>query len=117
MKTYLYRHFDVYDRLLYVGITNNLQNRTKQHYKTSHWFYLSKRVTTEVFLTRAEALVAEAQVIMTEHPRHNLLRRSYQPSFLDKWNPWSKRAQASDDGDRAVDVDVAIRRAGAACGE
>jgi excisionase family DNA binding protein len=67
----LYRHFNKYSQLLYVGVSLSAISRLRQHKDKSHWFGKITRVEVEVFATRGEALIAERKAIETERPRHN----------------------------------------------
>jgi predicted GIY-YIG superfamily endonuclease len=68
----LYRHWDVYDNLLYVGISNNFVERLAQHKEGAGWYKDIYMVTIEHFETREEALLREAEAIRTEKPLHNV---------------------------------------------
>ena len=70
-ETYLYRHFDKKDRLLYVGISLSLLQRLSQHKRNSHWFKKISKVVPERFASRELALEAEKKAIAEECPRHN----------------------------------------------
>lgn len=68
---YLYRCFDLDGQLLYVGITDNVDRRKKEHSKDKHWWRDVSRVTRMAFQTRTEALWAEWAVISTCNPIYN----------------------------------------------
>lgn len=70
-KVALYRHFDADEVLLYVGITNDLPARTRNHTKSSHWAEFAVRSEAEWFDTREAAAQAERQAIATEGPLFN----------------------------------------------
>lgn len=72
-KTYLYRHFDAFGSLLYVGISLSWLMRTKAHSKSAEWFEEVARVTIEQFATREEAMEAEREAIRREKPRYNVV--------------------------------------------
>lgn len=80
-RTALYRHFDASDRLLYVGITDCLSIRDKQHAATAHWHENVARTETEWCVSREAAVFAEARAIATERPLHN---RTWSSEFADK---------------------------------
>lgn len=67
----LYRHFDEDGVLLYVGVTNNLDSRTRSHTRHSQWSIFAARSEAEFFDTRAEALAAERRAIKEEQPLFN----------------------------------------------
>jgi predicted GIY-YIG superfamily endonuclease len=70
VPTCTYRFFDAAGYLLYVGVTDNLEGRTKGHRKASWW---PKAARTEVvwFENRLDALYEESRAIDTESPIHN----------------------------------------------
>lgn len=71
MVTFLYRCFDCADRLLYVGVTKNPDDRFREHRATSRWFPNVTRIEKEEFLDRKSALKAELTAIRSEGPLHN----------------------------------------------
>lgn len=71
-KTALYRHFDIDGKLLYVGISYDVEKRTKQHENLAEWFGEIAEIKTEYFNTRKEAQAAEKEAIKTERPLHNV---------------------------------------------
>jgi len=73
-RTALYRHFDADGRLLYVGITENLPSRDRQH-RASPWHGKIAETKTQWFDSREDAARAEAQAITTERPLHNAVWR------------------------------------------
>jgi predicted GIY-YIG superfamily endonuclease len=72
IKQHLYRHFDEWDNLLYVGISLSTIQRLSQHKNQSHWFNSISKVTIEQFPSRREALEAERIEIQKQQPLHNL---------------------------------------------
>lgn len=73
-RTSLYRHFDVHDNLLYVGISLNAMARMSQH--TGAYYTWTEDVATmkiEWFESRELALAAEKIAIKKEKPRHNII--------------------------------------------
>jgi hypothetical protein len=70
-RTALYRHFDASGCLLYVGITDCLSERDKQHRATAHWHNDVHSTTTEWCLSRDHALALERVAIQFEGPLHN----------------------------------------------
>ena len=79
MKQYLYRHFNADGELLYVGITNNLGKRIKDHSKLSAWFEDIGNITVEKFDTREEVLERERQAIISEKAKYNI---QHQPKVI-----------------------------------
>ncbi|MFB7359576.1 GIY-YIG nuclease family protein [Streptomyces gardneri] len=77
--TALYRFFDADGRLLYVGITKDLQTRFATHARTKHgsWWPLVARRTVEWFSDRPTASRAEICAIKSEDPAYN---QSHTPS-------------------------------------
>jgi len=71
-RTALYRHYDAEGRLLYVGITDCLSERDKQHAATSHWHGNVHRTVTEWCLSRQHAMDLEAVAVRHEKPLHNV---------------------------------------------
>ena len=75
---YLYRHFDINDNLLYVGISLSIFERLACHKNRSSWFEQIRKITIEPYTSRVKCLTAEAEVIKKENPIHNK-RISYVP--------------------------------------
>jgi hypothetical protein len=73
--TTLYRFYDADDRLLYVGITEHLAHRTRDHRHGALWWDDAVRSTLERFPSRPEAKSAESRAILTEDPLHNKAER------------------------------------------
>ena len=71
-KTALYRHYNAAGELLYVGITDCLSARDKQHAAKSDWHGDVRKTATKWFYTRAEARAAEAMAIVTDAPIYNV---------------------------------------------
>lgn len=75
MTTALYRPFDADDRLLYVGVTDEVGQRESSHRRRSSWVAFAVRTDVEWFPSRVEAERAEVRAITSERPlfndRHN----------------------------------------------
>ena len=71
-RTALYRHFDADDRLLYVGISDCLSARDKQHAATAHWHVQVARTETQWCLSRNHAFALEKVAIQFETPLFNV---------------------------------------------
>jgi len=70
-RTALYRLYDADDRLLYVGITNNLKARWRAHAKDKHWWPEVARKSIEWFETRKSAERVEKIEVEQENPVYN----------------------------------------------
>jgi hypothetical protein len=78
----LYRHFDVYETLLYVGITDSLGDRTNSgHARTSEWVQFAMRAEAEWYDSRDEASAAEQEAVESERPVFN---RQYAQGDVDR---------------------------------
>lgn len=91
MNCYLYRHFDIRRRLLYVGISLRALSRLDQHRIASLWFDQIAHVTIERFPDRDSAMVAEKAAIKIENPLFNIvhaapLDESYDERMVRLWN-------------------------------
>ena len=71
MTIYVYRLYDVYGDLLYIGTGKDPARRLADHRRRKPWRREIDRQTTEPYPDRATAEVAEAIAIHTEYPRHN----------------------------------------------
>ena len=80
---YLYRHFDKDGALLYVGITNNIKERTRQHMKNSAWAGLINEVRHEEHDSFSSVYAAETAAIISENPPFNI-DKSTSP-YRAKW--------------------------------
>jgi hypothetical protein len=69
-ETALYRHFDKDGRLLYVGISVNVLQRTHEH-RASHWWRKITDITIERYDSREAASAAESVAIEVEKPLYN----------------------------------------------
>lgn len=68
----LYRFYDADDELLYIGITNNPQNRFNSHRTDKSWFKKVIRSTMQHFPTREALAFAEIHAIQSERPKYNI---------------------------------------------
>lgn len=76
--TSVYRLYDETYDLIYVGITNRLVRRIRQHAWTQPWGNEIRFVEWNAwveFTDRAEAAKAEVEAIQLERPRHNTVHR------------------------------------------
>ena len=67
----LYEHYSKDDLLLYVGITNHLETRTKQHKRKSPWFKSVHYTKYKKFETREDAYKKEQELIKEKRPPFN----------------------------------------------
>lgn len=72
MTTALYSLFDADGSLLYVGVTDRMSARFKQHAGEKDWWPQVARRTFVEYGTRAEALAAESALISSERPPCNV---------------------------------------------
>lgn len=71
----LYRFFDSYGRLLYVGRTSQPPARRFGQHASDKWWYQQVATRTVTYLPTLSALIdAEAEAIRRENPRHNKIR-------------------------------------------
>jgi predicted GIY-YIG superfamily endonuclease len=69
--TAVYRLYDVQDRLLYVGITVDLEQRWSEHSEDKFWWHLVVRKQAAWHQTRGPAVAEEREAIRDEGPLHN----------------------------------------------
>ncbi|WP_458317126.1 GIY-YIG nuclease family protein [Mycolicibacterium brisbanense] len=67
----LYRFFDARDRLLYVGITGDPENRFSAHRSDKPWWRYVTTIRIERFSTRKALAEAEIIAIQAEQPKYN----------------------------------------------
>ncbi|MGQ9348904.1 GIY-YIG nuclease family protein [Mycolicibacterium gilvum] len=79
---YVYRAFEENGTLLYVGETNNLVSRLKNHHHSTWWFPLTSKVVAKVYQDKALAVALETAAIKQESPRFNVKGRY---SDTSKW--------------------------------
>lgn len=97
MATEVYQHFDRDGELLYVGMTDRLDVRQREHRQHSHWFPQIASTRTIGFTDRELAQCAEAQAIRLKQPKHNV----FLPILTDRgWvsrrmKPHPKTAEAT----------------------
>jgi hypothetical protein len=71
-RTALYRLYDRADRLIYVGISDQLGERWERHLRKMPWWPEVQRMTSEWYPDRAAAAVAETDAIQHEQPIQNV---------------------------------------------
>jgi hypothetical protein len=69
--TYVYRLYGRSGNLLYVGITDNLDRRWREHAASKHWWGQVAQKESEPYPSRLEAKRAEAMQIRNLKPVHN----------------------------------------------
>lgn len=69
--TAIYRLFDEHERLLYVGITNTLLRRIREHAAEKPWWPDVAFRTVTWHEDRADAEGEETNALLTENPAHN----------------------------------------------
>lgn len=70
--TALYRYFDQYGALLYIGISKTPIVRLSTHQSLKNWEYDIATVTIAYFDTRKLAIAAEWNAIAAENPLYNI---------------------------------------------
>lgn len=72
--TYVYKLYDGWRRLLYVGATVNVKIRLGGHILTSDWYPKVKYKVSIPYSTRRQAFIAEKKAIQYENPIYNRQR-------------------------------------------
>ncbi|MFF2650558.1 GIY-YIG nuclease family protein [Streptomyces sp. NPDC058045] len=90
-RTALYRIYDASGVLLYVGITQNVEERWTAHERDKSWWPQVAAKTVEWFDTRPLALAAERYAVREESPVHNVTGK-----------PWSATRRPLEAGERTV---------------
>lgn len=75
----VYRLYDHADTLLYVGITDNWEQRRKHHAAVQPWFPLVSRIETEAATSRPDALSRERDLVRSLDPVYNRQLRLREP--------------------------------------
>lgn len=73
--TFVYRLFDDEGVLLYVGVSQDVQRRLRQHAAVQPWWPQVHHYSTIKYQTRREAQRAEGSAIRDEKPQHNVAQR------------------------------------------
>lgn len=68
----LYRFYGTDGALLYVGITNSIGSRFKDHAREKPWWFEVADCRVAFYADRASLARAEADSIAYEHPRYNI---------------------------------------------
>lgn len=81
----LYRFFDSYNNLLYIGISKAFGNRFNQHAHMAEWFSKAHSVTIEHYPDRKSVESAEKRAIQIERPIHNKAHNPDYESAVDHY--------------------------------
>lgn len=81
---YVYRAYDAADRLLYIGCTNDLIRRRKQHAESAHWYPYAVRFVVRGPLSRDAAHALEHKQINVMIPAFG--RTTAKASEHMQWN-------------------------------
>jgi hypothetical protein len=84
----LYRLRDAAGQLLYVGVTNNLGHRMKQHRRVQTWWGNVATIEAEIHPNRQAVLAAEDAAILAENPRWNVVRPNLRARGAPSSSPW-----------------------------
>ena len=68
----VYKFYNSNNELLYVGITNSMKLRLKQHKQDKEWFTEIKKICVSDKMTRNEAHIYEIYYIANENPKYNV---------------------------------------------
>jgi len=74
MSAVVYWLLDAEDNILYIGSTNHIGTRIKNHAKTQPWWSSVASVAYSTYMLKSEARRVEREDIITLHPVHNILR-------------------------------------------
>jgi predicted GIY-YIG superfamily endonuclease len=77
----LYRCYNRKESLLYVGMTNNPEDRFKHHRTHQPWWPYVDHITLQQYATRRELAGAEATAIQDEHPKFNVVTPTGTPTL------------------------------------
>ena len=68
---YVYRHYDRFDNLLYIGETCNPDGRRYGHVSNSYWMTMASKEEILEFNNKDEAIFYEKETIISEQPLYN----------------------------------------------
>jgi predicted GIY-YIG superfamily endonuclease len=95
--TLVYTIYDMYgDGVLYVGVTNNVPRRFRQHMRTKSWWDESENAHLECHDSRQSALVAEFLWIRYHRPRHNIVGKALSGVEYQVLNPMALMLSVND---------------------
>lgn len=92
--TTLYRLFDEAGVLLYIGVAGNPGRRFEQHASGKAWWGQVAACRLAHYSSRPEALAAERQAILAEHPRFNITHN--RSTSRAAWTPSASPAGTQD---------------------
>ena len=73
INTYLvYKFYNINNELLYIGITNDIKIRLKQHKQKKKWYKEIDKIYISNMMTRNEAHIYEIYYIANEIPKYNI---------------------------------------------
>lgn len=83
-QTTLYRFYDDYGVLLYIGITDREDKRFREHHQEKTWWWKVSTITVDHYRWREDAIRAEEAAIRAEHPIHNVIHNEVEgdPALL-----------------------------------
>lgn len=70
---YVYRIRGESGELLYIGETNDVTRRMREHSKSKEWWNEFREISQVPYATRHEAKSAEEYAIRFEHPKYNIV--------------------------------------------
>lgn len=73
--------------ILYIGVTDNVPRRFRQHQKTKPWWDQSENAHLECHDSRESALIAEFLWIRYRRPRHNVVGNPLTGVEYQRLNP------------------------------
>lgn len=82
----VYRCFDVYGNLLYVGWSTSVEKRIKHHISRTQWGKRIIRHTSTYFECRMQAGAEETRAILEERPYHNVMGNPNRPANPIKYS-------------------------------
>lgn len=74
--TYVYRAYDIFGELLYVGVADRWPRRWTQHQRDKFWFPDVARLEVDPLPTRRAALDTEARLIREYRPKYNIVHNT-----------------------------------------
>ena len=103
----VYRAFDEYGTLLYVGKSLSAINRLIEHRSNSGWYDGFATLTKVSYPSPHEAFAAEQKAIVTENPRFNIQRGIVRE--VDGWTDDARAGWTDADWQFYTDVPLAIK--------
>lgn len=91
--TSVYRYYDRFDLLIYVGVTSRGTTRNLEHARHKEWWPYVAKQTVEHFPTRDQALRLEAELIHKFCPPFNTVHNPA-PTTKDGYLSWANRCDS-----------------------